>query len=58
MHRQLDVREVYTSKLFVAPSMVAVRLNWVSVPIALCLNGYDFSMGICLCIDGDVKLYK
>ena len=52
------MREVYTSKLFVAASMVAVILNWVSVPIALCVNGYDFSMGICLCIDGDVKLYK
>ena len=47
MYIQLDMREVYTSKLFVAASMVAVILNWVSVPIATCVNGYDFGMGIC-----------
>ena len=55
---KLGIREVYTCMLFVAAGIVTVISNWDSIHVALCVDGYAFVIGLYLCVDATVKLYK
>ena len=44
--------------LFVAAGIVTVISNWDSIHVALCVDGYAFVIGLYLCVDATVKLYK